>query len=186
MNYLHLAACYRIPIDYSKDPRTSFNWDGKYLNAKNISESTLNHEICHWIIASPAERKYPDYDLGPGPQTNGNIYCNWLLISALNGCLNMKSFKDSTKEEMMVCVLEFILESIQNLNYKEIMVERNFLSQDGKFLISKKDFNNYIKELKKLKVIDANWTPIGIKNIMRRVHFNRLEEFKLFLKGSFL
>lgn len=70
---LDLADKLGIPYDTSRGPRAGWTWDGEKLALKGLSVTGVAHEVAHWLVATPAERKLPDFGLGSAPTSGFSL-----------------------------------------------------------------------------------------------------------------
>lgn len=64
-----LAKKVKVKLNWDKDPRKSYMYDGKYINCKNQTASNIIHDIAHYALSSKTRRKIVEYGLGAGPET---------------------------------------------------------------------------------------------------------------------
>jgi hypothetical protein len=68
---VYVAAGWMRSMGFKVEARplySSFMWDGVSFN-DNLPDRHLLHDLAHWIVASPARRKIPEFGLGGGPES---------------------------------------------------------------------------------------------------------------------
>lgn len=59
---------YKMPYTLSEPDSDTPTWDGKVLYLSRIKTTDyILHDLAHWIVATPKERKLPNYGTGPSP-----------------------------------------------------------------------------------------------------------------------
>jgi len=91
-----LAQTLDIPLRRASTTKNRYNWDGEILFGKSISNTI--HDIAHWMVASPARRRIPEFGLGPSPDRESSRAPRYL-----NGV-------SSRREEMRASLLGILLE----------------------------------------------------------------------------
>jgi hypothetical protein len=62
-----------LEINFRVCTERKYWWDGKKLNIyREDSVSNICHEIAHWLLATPRQRKLPEYGCGTDPDTNSD------------------------------------------------------------------------------------------------------------------
>lgn len=178
MNTKQIAKIYKIPIKYNVNPEKNCNWDGKYINAKGLSEQDIMHELCHNIVAK--RKNIPEYGLGRGPNSTFDAY--WNKLEKLNLKIKMDS---SFIEEDRACILEFIFAAIYNDDYKNLMYGRQYIdiNLDGicRLLLNKKEFMNHIRALKRKNIINKYWIPSKLKQTNKKLSL--IKQFRSFIRS---
>ena len=111
-----LAETLAIPLRVSTK-QNRYNWDGKTLFGKSISNTV--HDIAHWMVASPARRKIPEFGLGPSPDRESSHAPRYL---------NQKS---SRLEEMRASLLGILLEKQIGSTWKKTWNTHNWAPGTG-------------------------------------------------------
>jgi hypothetical protein len=180
MNHKDIAKQYGIAIDYDGDPKKLCNWDGFKINAKDITEDGMIHEIAHWILAPEERRAIPDYGLGAGPSSSWDAY-NGALKKMGKEPRDFNHIKD-VDEEILTCVLEFCFEGLIGMDMIHLMRDRNFL-EFSTLKWESDDVMIHIKELQRRGVIDRFWVPKEIKKIITKEHRANLTKFRQLVRS---
>jgi hypothetical protein len=190
MKHKTIAKTYGIPVSYKYSPATHLNWDGKKINAKNLKEDAILHELAHWVIAPDKYKEYPEYYLGVGPDANGKIYAEKLRkkLKTLHMETQSLSRKNSEVEETETCVLEFIFAALTtktNRKSLRLLSDRNFIYQSGysSTKLLEEPIQKYIQSLQRKKILDKDWAPIKLKSKMLPCHRKNLLRFKKLVEG---
>jgi hypothetical protein len=68
-----LADHYGVELSWRSEG-DNYSYDGKTValldwQGKPRTEANVIHDIAHWVMASPTRRSYPEFGLGPSPDT---------------------------------------------------------------------------------------------------------------------
>lgn len=71
-----LAKRTKCPLNWTRTPGDTFQWDGNDVACKKQKASNIIHDIAHFVIASREQRKIIDFGLGAGPDTGNQSEAN--------------------------------------------------------------------------------------------------------------
>lgn len=126
-----------IQIPYSIESSSNcggYGWNGKMFYFGGLNFAGVVHEICHWMISPSTRKKYPDFGLGRG------------FNSESNSKLKVKK-EYAYDEEYIVCLLEYTI--LQNM--RKIQEMQNAMKDAG-FYESKECDEKYYKLLRNKNV----------------------------------
>jgi hypothetical protein len=120
-----------------------YRWDGKrmYFQPKD-SVSDFCHELAHWLLATPRQRKLREYGLGAGPDTNDNSGANEHTIQTLYMPIEARRHldNDAYASFLGITIEEYLGFSCKYTIYHHSWHE-TFLDTDSK-LFEPNDMNN--------------------------------------------
>ena len=179
MTPTQIIKAYKIPVNRKVSPKYKLNYDGKWINAKGLDKSNLLHEICHWIMASPKQRRMPDYGLGEGPSETNDLF-----FEAMEK-LGQKPMtgKFGYTQEIKTCTLQFIFTALCGLDCKEEMENLKFTTygyRAGAWESRRiqKEFNQDIEKFKRQRLINEDWMPAKLKSFATEKDRVRLKNFR--------
>ncbi len=182
MDHKVIAKSYGIKINYDNSPALYFGWDGTQINAKDIPENDILHEIAHYICSPEQYRNYVNFYLGYGPDEDPKLYSS-MMKEKFPG--QPDSRLESQDEEELTCLLEFIFAGLyQPLKViKNTMSNRHYMVNNGSKIdpkIKQPYWKSCVSRLQDKNIIDENWTPVVLKNnnLIKKIHLKNLDRFK--------
>lgn len=81
-----------------------FSWNGKaLLVTANRKPIDIIHEAAHWLVATPKERRMPEFGLGNAPYGDT---LSWRDVDTSKRQVISERYLDSEKREIQACTLE--------------------------------------------------------------------------------
>lgn len=128
----------KMKIKYSLEKPSYKNdgyvWNGKTLKIGHLKPSDIAHDIAHYLISKPKDRKKPEFGLG----------------SPIDGITEaQESVRNADACENLASLLGVIIEFNLNLNAKYTFEDQNWTN-------SYDQFEDTFQDLQKLKLVDKN------------------------------
>lgn len=137
----------KLGVTFSnRDPMLGWSWNGHNIATNNWkeAESTIVHEIAHWILCPEERLCVPDFGLGTGPQSG------MFAASRLSNPAELR-------EELRASVLGILYERALGMNWRSTYYEHNWIEEGNSI-----DFLRKVKELKTLGLVHRGGKPVVI------------------------